>query len=133
MEIDTIHSKLNELDKEYELKKKAITQEAENILLAAIDAKKAELKKLEEEYAKLRGKVSRASKTTGKRQRLTREQQVAVQQRLADFLRSRPDGARMRELVAAGGVSPVATRRILLQIPGIQSEGARATMTYKLA
>jgi len=133
LEIDSIKSKLTELEKEYELKKKAITQAVEKDLLAAIDTKKTELKKLEDEYAKLTGKAPKASKSTGKRPRLSRAEQDAVQQRLADFLRGKDGGARMKELVAAGGANAIATRRLLMQIPGIQTHGARATMIYKLA
>jgi ABC-type nitrate/sulfonate/bicarbonate transport system substrate-binding protein len=132
LEINSIKDRLIALEQEFEQRRREITQAVEKDLLAAIDAKKAELKKLKDEYAKLIGRSSGA-KSTGKRQRLSRDEQAAAQKRLADFLRSKPEGSRMKDLVSLSGVGPVPTRRILMQIPGIHTEGARASMIYKLS
>lgn len=132
-EVESIKGKLLDLEKEFEQRRREITQSAERELLAAIDAAKGHVKKLEDEYAKLIGKAPKQLKGTGKRQRLTREEQDAARQRLSDFLRSKPEGARMKELVAAGQVNAVSVRRLLGQLEGLRTEGARATMIYKLS
>lgn len=132
-QIDTIQSRLDELAKEFEQRRKEITHSVEKELLAAIEAKKSEIKKLEDEYAKIIGKAPKTAKAGVKRQRLSREEKEAVKSRVLEFLRTKPAGAKMKELVAAGGASPIATRRILSQMTEISSHGARATMVYKLA
>jgi len=133
IEINSIHNRLSDLEKEFEKRKKEITQSVEKDLLSAIEAKKAELKKLEDEFAKLVGKAPKAAKDRGKRRRITREELAQAKKAILELLRSKPQGVRMKELVAVSGASPVAIRRILSAESGVTSQGARATMIYQMA
>ena len=132
----TALEQLQELDCEYEERKRQIRQSAISELAKALSVKKEELRALEEQYEALVGRPvrSEAGAKSGEKQtrrRLSRDEHHALVERIRVFVGSRPEGVKMAEIVNAGGESVSATRKALASIQEIRTEGRKATTIYK--
>jgi hypothetical protein len=123
---------MRKLDQEYQERKRAIQGSVIQEIVRAISTKKQELAELESQYTSLTGKNLKGEKT-GIRRRLSAEDQKVLQTNVEAFLRSKPQGAKMKEIVASVGENNAAVRRAISQIPSVRSEGAKAATVYKIS
>jgi uncharacterized coiled-coil protein SlyX len=123
---------MRQLEQEYQEKKKAIQSSVVQEIVRAIAAKKQELADLEAQYTSLTGKNLKGEKATTRR-RLSGTEQSALKNNVEAFLRSKPEGAKMKEIAATVGESNAAIRRAISQLSSIRSEGAKAATVYKIS
>ena len=124
---------MRQLEQEYLERKKAIQSSVLQEIVKAIAAKKSELAELEAQYTSLTGKNLKGEKAAGTRRRLSSEEQNALKQNVENFLRSKPNGAKMKEIVATVGENVAAIRRAISQMGHIRSEGVKAATVYKIS
>lgn len=133
--MDTTSNALEEmrrLEQEYEERKRAIQDAAVRELAKAIAAKKQELQELEEQYSRLTGKTLRGDRTPVRRRRLSAEETRAMQERIANYLREHPQGAKMKDIVAALGEATSVVRRAIHGMSNVESHGVKAATVYRL-
>ena len=123
---------MRKLELEYQERKRAIQGSVIQEIVRAIATKKQELAELESQYTSLTGKNLKGEKA-GVRRRLSSEDQQALKANVEAFLRSKPQGAKMKEIIASVGESSAAVRRAISQIASIRSEGAKAATVYKIS
>lgn len=123
---------MRQLEEEYKERKRAIQSSVVQEIVRAIAAKKQELAELEAQYTSLTGKNLKGEKASTRR-RLSSEEQNALKGSVESFLRSKPEGAKMKEIAAAVGESNAAIRRAISQLSNVRSEGAKAATVYKIS
>lgn len=133
MSANPVLEQLKELDNEYNQKKQELRNQAIAELEREIQTKEDELQKLYKIYKDLVGRPYRSTQTKQKqRRRLNKEQLEALAEKIRNFLASKPEGAKISEILAVTNETTTLTRRALELIPGLKKEGVKATTVYKV-
>ncbi|MCX7712909.1 MAG: hypothetical protein N2035_04500 [Chthoniobacterales bacterium] len=124
---------LKALDNEYNQKKQELRNQAIAELEQEIEKLHQELESLKKQYKELVGKAYTPKQGRGKqRRRLTKEQLEALAEKIRSFLATKPDGAKISEILSVTNETETLTRRALEMVPGLRKEGIRASTIYKV-
>jgi len=128
--VSTALEKIAAIQEDAKQKIEALRSEAVSDIAKRLSVAKDLVRELQGQYESITGKTTRGERVSGTRKRLSLEQKRSLSEACAEFIKSKPNGVSMGDIVRQTGESPSAVRDAVKQVQGLRVTGNKASTLY---